>query len=183
VSKVLENPPAEPRSAREHFLSRLSFETDPSDVYTDLVNEVSGIVVVDARTPDSYARGHVPGAVNLPYRKIDASTTSFITKDKVVVTYCDGVFCNASTKGRCQTDGSRLSSQRNARRNGRLETRRLPRRRVGNVDNFRDLALRARNLPAGTLVFSFNLSEERLTMLALRENFVVSFVFPVGYGY
>ena len=53
---------------------------------------------MDARTPDSYAGGHVPGAVNLPYRKIDASTTSFITKDKVVVTYCDGVFCNASTK-------------------------------------------------------------------------------------
>ena len=98
VSKVLETPLAEPKTAREHFLSRLSFETDPSDVYTDLVNEVSGMVVVDARTPDSYARGHVPGAVNLPYRKIDASTTSFITKDKVVVTYCDGVFCNASTK-------------------------------------------------------------------------------------
>ncbi len=98
VSKVLETQPAEPKTAREHFLARLSFETDPSDVYADLVNEVPGIVVLDARTPDSYARGHVPGAVNLPYSKIDASTTSFITKDRVVVTYCDGVFCNASTK-------------------------------------------------------------------------------------
>ena len=98
VSKVLETQPAEPKTAREHFLARLSFETDPSDVYADLVNEVSGIVVLDARTPDSYGRGHVPGAVNLPYRKIDASTTAFITKDNVVVTYCDGVFCNASSK-------------------------------------------------------------------------------------
>jgi len=98
MSRVLETPPAEPKTAREHFLSRLSFEADASDVYNDLVNEVSGIIVVDARTPDAYARGHVPGAINLPHRKIDASTTSFLPKDKVVVTYCDGVFCNASTK-------------------------------------------------------------------------------------
>ncbi len=98
MSKVLETPPAEPKAAQEHFLSRLAFETDPSDVYNDLVNEVAGIVVIDARTTEAYARGHVPGAINLPYRKIDPSTTSFIPKDKVVVTYCDGVFCNASTK-------------------------------------------------------------------------------------
>lgn len=97
-SKVLETPPADAKTAQNHFLSRLAFETDASDVYNDLTNDVSGIVVIDARTPDAYARGHVPGAINLPYRKIDAAGTSFLSKDKVIVTYCDGVFCNASTK-------------------------------------------------------------------------------------
>ena len=97
-SRVLDTPAADPKLARDHFTSRLSFETDPSDVYTDLMNEVSGIIVIDARTIDAYARGHVPGAVNLPWRTIDQSTTSLLSKDQVLVTYCDGVYCNASTK-------------------------------------------------------------------------------------
>ena len=85
--------------AYNHFLSRLSFETDPSDVYHDITNKISGIVVVDARTtPEAYARGHVPGAINLPHRTIVSSTTASLARDKVIVTYCDGVFCNASTK-------------------------------------------------------------------------------------
>ena len=98
ASRVLDTPAPDPKLAQDHFMSRLSFETDPSDVYTDLMNEVSGIIVVDARTPDAYARGHVPGAVNLPWRTIDQSSTSLLSKDKVLVTYCDGVYCNASTK-------------------------------------------------------------------------------------
>ncbi len=54
--------------------------------------------MVHARTPEAYARGHVPGAINLPHRTIDSSTTASLPRDKVIVTYCDGVFCNASTK-------------------------------------------------------------------------------------
>ena len=98
ASKVAENPPADPKVAEIHFRSKLAYETDPSDVYTDLENNATGILVIDARTQDAYARGHVPGAINLPYRKIDSSTTSGIPKDKVLVTYCHGVQCNASTK-------------------------------------------------------------------------------------
>ena len=98
VSRVLETPPADAKSAENHFRSRLAFETDPSDVYTDMMSKVSDIIVIDARTPEAYSRGHVPGAVNLPHRSINTSTTSLLPKDKVLVTYCDGVFCNASTK-------------------------------------------------------------------------------------
>ncbi|TMI07124.1 rhodanese-like domain-containing protein [Candidatus Bathyarchaeota archaeon] len=98
TSKVLENPPADPSVAENHFQSKLSFETDPSDVYHDITNKIFRIVVLDARTPETYARGHVPGAVNIPHRAIDSSTTASLPRDKVIVTYCDGVFCNASTK-------------------------------------------------------------------------------------
>jgi len=92
ASKVLTTSPADPEVAHKHFLSRLSFETDPSDVYHDLTNKVSGIVVIDARTPEAYARGHVPGAINLPHRTIDSSTTASLPRDTVCVTYCDGSF-------------------------------------------------------------------------------------------
>ena len=98
ASKVLENPPADPPIANNHFRTKLSFETDPSDVYHDITNKIFGIVIIDARTPDTYARGHVPGSINLPHRTIDSSTTASLPRDKVIVTYCEGVFCNASTK-------------------------------------------------------------------------------------
>lgn len=97
-SRVLETETADPTRAGEHFGSKLAFETDPSDVYTDLQNGETGFIVIDARSPESYARGHVPGSINLPYRTINAQTTTGLSKDKVIVTYCAGVFCNASTK-------------------------------------------------------------------------------------
>lgn len=98
VSRVLDIKAADPAVAQSHFNSKLAFETDPSDVYTDLQNGVTGIIVIDARTPEAYAKGHVPGSINLPYRKIDDTTIVSLPKDKVLVTYCEGVFCNASTK-------------------------------------------------------------------------------------
>ncbi len=97
-SRVLETDAADPKTGNAHFASKLALETDPSDVYTDLQNGETGILVVDARTSEAYAMSHVPGSINLPYRQIDPSTTNAILKDKVIVTYCAGVYCNASTK-------------------------------------------------------------------------------------
>ena len=98
VSRVLDPKAADPATAYSHFSSKLAFETDPSDVYTDLQNNVSGFIVIDARTLEAYAKAHVPGSINLPYGQIRNTTTMSFPKDKVLVTYCEGVFCNASTK-------------------------------------------------------------------------------------
>jgi len=57
-----------------------------------------GIIVLDVRTAESYAKSHVPGAISFPHRRIEASSVASLPKDKLIVTYCDGVFCNASTK-------------------------------------------------------------------------------------
>ncbi len=97
-SRVLETSPADPKTANNHFQSRLAFETDPSDVYTDLQNGETGFIVLDARTVESYAKGHVPGAISFPHRKIDSTSVSPLSKDKLIITYCDGVYCNASTR-------------------------------------------------------------------------------------
>jgi rhodanese-related sulfurtransferase len=45
------------------------------------------LFVLDVRTPQEYAAGHVPGAVNVPHDKI-ASHLAQIPKDKDVVIYC-----------------------------------------------------------------------------------------------
>jgi rhodanese-related sulfurtransferase len=82
-----------------HFRAKLALETDPSDVHHDLTSGDAGPVVVDARTPEAYAAGHVPGALNLPHRLMDAQTTALLPTDRLIVVYCDGAGCNASTKG------------------------------------------------------------------------------------
>jgi rhodanese-related sulfurtransferase len=43
--------------------------------------------VLDVRSPEEYAAGHVPGAVNIPYDQI-ASRLAEVPKDKDVVLYC-----------------------------------------------------------------------------------------------
>ena len=43
--------------------------------------------VLDVRSPEEYASGHVPGAVNIPYDQI-AARMAEVPKDKDVVLYC-----------------------------------------------------------------------------------------------
>ncbi len=97
-SLVLETPPAAPAVAEAHFAARLAFETDPSDVKADLDKGDAPFVVVDCRSATSFAAGHVPGALNLPYRTIAPETTEHL-RGKALVTYCTSWHCNASTKG------------------------------------------------------------------------------------
>ena len=57
------------------------------------------VVVIDARSPEAFAREHIPGAINLPHRAMAGETVDAIDRAALVVTYCDGIGCNASTKG------------------------------------------------------------------------------------
>jgi rhodanese-related sulfurtransferase len=81
-----------------HYENKLAFETDSWDLKTDLESG-ENIVVIDTRSPEAYRREHIPGAVNVPHRTMSEETTRFIDKAALVVTYCDGIGCNASTKG------------------------------------------------------------------------------------
>ncbi len=97
-SFVLDCPAAEPAAAERHFLAKLAFETDPADVHLDLERGQPGIVVLDTRSPDAFARCHIPGARNLPTRTISPATTASLPRDKVIVVYCWGPGCNGSTR-------------------------------------------------------------------------------------
>jgi rhodanese-related sulfurtransferase len=97
-SFVLETPAATPEAARQHFLAKLSVETDAADLRTDLERGRKGFVVVDTRTPEAYARRHIPGALNIPSRTVNAQTTAALSKEDVIVVYCWGPGCNGATK-------------------------------------------------------------------------------------
>jgi rhodanese-related sulfurtransferase len=97
VSRVLATGVLEAAAAAKHLRSKLMVESDPSDIYADRANGVNGFVVVDARSAENFEQGHVPGAISLPWRTINAATTADLPREKVIVTYCDGNGCNGST--------------------------------------------------------------------------------------
>jgi len=48
----------------------------------------AGAKVVDVRTPQEFASGHVPGAVNIPYEEIGKRTSEIGPPATAVVLYC-----------------------------------------------------------------------------------------------
>ncbi|GGS43549.1 rhodanese-like domain-containing protein [Actinokineospora fastidiosa] len=90
--------PADPADAVAHFAARLAFETDVSDVHTDLEAGVPDLVVVDSRSRESWDQGHVPGALHLPTAEIAARAGAEVPLSSVVVTYCWGPGCNGATR-------------------------------------------------------------------------------------
>jgi rhodanese-related sulfurtransferase len=78
---------------------KLRFHTDSWDLTVDLKSGHPEIVVIDARSREAYAEGHIPSAVSFPHREMTIESTKRLDRRKVYVIYCDGIGCNASTKG------------------------------------------------------------------------------------
>lgn len=85
-------------AAIAHFRGRLGFETDVSDVAAAAREEPGSFVVVDTRSAESWAQGHVPGAVHLPTRRIRDEAASLVAAGTPVVVYCWGPGCNGAQR-------------------------------------------------------------------------------------
>ncbi|AXF18154.1 rhodanese-like domain-containing protein [Paraburkholderia caledonica] len=99
TNAVTAAPPADSAAALAHFRAALQFETDCSDVASALASGTPGFVLLDVRSPALFARGHVPGAINLPHGKIVESKLVNYPPETVFVTYCAGPHCNGATRG------------------------------------------------------------------------------------
>jgi rhodanese-related sulfurtransferase len=82
----------------KHYEDKLAFEMDPSDLF-DALNKGEKIVALDARKSFAFDVEHIPTAINIPHREMSEQSTSHLDRDVTYVTYCDGIGCNASTKG------------------------------------------------------------------------------------
>jgi rhodanese-related sulfurtransferase len=80
------------------FENKLSFEMDPSDLF-DAMNRGEKVKPLDARKSFGYEKEHIPGAINLPHREMNEATTKDLDREILYVVYCDGIGCNASTRG------------------------------------------------------------------------------------
>jgi len=82
----------------KHYENKLAFEMDPSDLF-EALNNGENIVALDARKSFGFDEEHIPTAINLPHREMSEHTTAHLDKNVLYVVYCDGIGCNASTKG------------------------------------------------------------------------------------
>jgi rhodanese-related sulfurtransferase len=98
ANPVTETAAAPSAEAAAHFERLLSYETDCWDVHHVLGRERPGFVLLDVRSPEAYAAGHVPGAVSLPSRKIHERTLAEYSPDTLFVVYCSGPHCNGADR-------------------------------------------------------------------------------------
>ncbi len=82
----------------QHYQNKLAFETDSWDLKVAL-EAGENLIVIDTRSASAYAAEHIPAAINIPHRQMNTDSTAALDKSALVVTYCDGIGCNASTKG------------------------------------------------------------------------------------
>lgn len=98
ANAVTETPAAQPEEALRHFSAKLSFEADCYDVHVAMESGDPGFVLIDVRSPALYAAGHVPGALNLPHRKMIASRMREWPEGTLFVVYCAGPHCNGADR-------------------------------------------------------------------------------------
>ena len=70
------------------FASDLS-QIEPTALRERIENQDATLLVLDVRTPEEYAAGHVPGAINIPYTHLPARIAEIAGADeKDIVLYC-----------------------------------------------------------------------------------------------
>lgn len=104
-SIVAEYPAATPENALEHFQKRLTFETDCWDVHHAISTGNIDFVLLDVRSPELFIKGHLPGAINIPHRKLIASRLIEFPIDTLFVVYCAGPHCNGANKAAVRLSG------------------------------------------------------------------------------
>ncbi|MEM9132617.1 MAG: rhodanese-like domain-containing protein [Actinomycetota bacterium] len=97
ASVVTEAPAATPAAAIAHFEHLLAFETDCADVKVGLGDPSPDFVLLDVRSAEAFAAGHIDGATNLP--RVEITTDSLdALGDTTFVVYCAGPHCNGADK-------------------------------------------------------------------------------------
>jgi rhodanese-related sulfurtransferase len=89
---------APPDRALAHYQALLELETDCWDVHAAIEAAHDGFVVLDVRSPQLYAAGHVPGAVNLPHGRINERALERFPSGTLFVVYCAGPHCNGADR-------------------------------------------------------------------------------------
>jgi rhodanese-related sulfurtransferase len=97
-SLVTQVPAADSGSAVQRFESAFAFETDCWDVHEALARGPD-FVLIDVRSPESFARTHVPGAINIPHAKLIAARMTRYPSGTPFVVYCAGPHCNGAQRG------------------------------------------------------------------------------------
>jgi rhodanese-related sulfurtransferase len=92
-----------PASARRYFEDKLAFTTGPVELDRWIKAGEDTLVVVDVREAEDYAKGHIPGAINLPRERWQ--NPEGLTKNKTNVVYCYSQQCHLAANACVQFAG------------------------------------------------------------------------------
>jgi rhodanese-related sulfurtransferase len=99
TNAVTQTPAASADEAIQRFESELKFETDCWDTHDAMQQAEPGFVLLDVRSHEMFAKGHVPGAISWPHGKIVKSRMNAYPLSTLFVTYCAGPHCNGAARG------------------------------------------------------------------------------------
>ena len=100
---TLQEPLQDTQKAVEYFTQEMDFKTNPHGVKAVLDGKVKNVTIVDVRSKADYAKGHIPGAINIPWEdheSFEGSEKEFpvLKKDGYAYIYCYELLCNLGQK-------------------------------------------------------------------------------------
>ena len=90
----------DPARAKAYFENKLAFTTGPVELDRWIKTGEDNLVVADVRAPEDFAKGHIPGAINIPKDKWDRPQG--LAKDKTNVVYCYTQQCHLAANACAQ---------------------------------------------------------------------------------
>ncbi len=83
------------KKAFEFFQNKMTFTLGPMELKTQM-DEKNAFNIIDVRAADDFAKGHVPGAINLP--KDQWVNLEALKKDQVNIIYCYSIVCHLAAR-------------------------------------------------------------------------------------
>lgn len=82
----------------DYFSAKLAYEMTPWKLKGLLIDKkVTDLLLLDVRSPEAFAEGHLPTALNIPLPELAAKLAT-LPKDKTLVTYCANITCGLAPK-------------------------------------------------------------------------------------
>ena len=69
--------------------NKVNYENITAQEAKELMDREEGYVILDVRTEEEYAQGHIPGAILIPDYEIETKAEEILTdKDQMILVYC-----------------------------------------------------------------------------------------------
>jgi len=92
-----------PENAKAYFEDKLAFTTGPVELNQWIKSGEDNLVIIDVRSAEDFAKGHIPGAINVPRAHWD--NPRGLSREKTNVLYCYSQQCHLAANACAQFAG------------------------------------------------------------------------------